>query len=199
VVRDHRRPSPVGGVLSADAISVLGHESFEARRPTASGRRSAESRPGFPIYRSVSSAQRADAIALVISGARHLRVRRWFRPAADGRSRARLAPKGGSSRSVRRSGGSPVWDFAAGVLLIQKAGGLVAGLNALVDPWHADIVVAGTPETYCDNGRGAASSEWLIVRSPSRRLGWAAQTGRRSLVVCTGAVASPRRQRCTIR
>jgi myo-inositol-1(or 4)-monophosphatase len=47
-------------------------------------------------------------------------------------------------------GGSPVQDFAAGVLLIREAGGLVTGLDGCVDVWLSDVVVAGTPQTHHD-------------------------------------------------
>ena len=47
-------------------------------------------------------------------------------------------------------GGSPVQDFAAGVLLIREAGGVVTGLDERVDVWLSDVVVAGTPTTYHD-------------------------------------------------
>jgi myo-inositol-1(or 4)-monophosphatase len=45
-------------------------------------------------------------------------------------------------------GGSPVQDFAAGVLLVREAGGLITGLDGREDVWLADIVVGGTPITH---------------------------------------------------
>jgi myo-inositol-1(or 4)-monophosphatase len=47
-------------------------------------------------------------------------------------------------------GGSPLQDFAAGVLLVREAGGLVSGLDGRTDVWRSDVVIAGTPETYRD-------------------------------------------------
>lgn len=73
-------------------------------------------------------------------------------------------------------GGSPVQDFAAGILLIREAGGLVRGLDGREDVWHSDMVVAGTPQAL--PGRSG--------RSPRRR------------VIC-GSVTSDRARRCLVR
>lgn len=55
---------------------------------------------------------------------------------------AYLAP--GEFDGLVQVGGSPVQDFAAGVLLIREAGGLVTGLDGCADPWLSQVVVAGT-------------------------------------------------------
>jgi myo-inositol-1(or 4)-monophosphatase len=43
-----------------------------------------------------------------------------------------------------------VQDFAAGVLLIREAGGVVMGIDGRADVWRSDVVIAGTPETCRD-------------------------------------------------
>jgi len=51
-------------------------------------------------------------------------------------------------------GGSPAQDsaqdFAAGLLLIQEAGGKVSGLGGRSDTWNSNVVIAGTPQTFND-------------------------------------------------
>ena len=47
-------------------------------------------------------------------------------------------------------GGSPVWDFAAGALLIREAGGVVRGLDGTERVWLTRVVLAGTPAVYAE-------------------------------------------------
>ena len=55
----------------------------------------------------------------------------------------------GAFDGVVHVGGSPVQDFAAGVLLVREAGGVVTGLDGSDDVWRSRVVVAaGAPSTY---------------------------------------------------
>jgi myo-inositol-1(or 4)-monophosphatase len=54
----------------------------------------------------------------------------------------------GTFDALVQVGGSPVQDFAAGVLLVREAGGLVTGIDGRDDVWLSDAVVAGTPAAY---------------------------------------------------
>ena len=47
-------------------------------------------------------------------------------------------------------GGSLAQDFAAGLILIQEAGGKVSGRDGRSDIQNSDIIIAGTPQTFDD-------------------------------------------------
>jgi fructose-1,6-bisphosphatase/inositol monophosphatase family enzyme len=52
-----------------------------------------------------------------------------------------------------------VQDFAAGVLLVRDAGGLVTGVDGRSEPWLSSVVIAETPQTHRDL-RDALNGVW---------------------------------------
>jgi myo-inositol-1(or 4)-monophosphatase len=57
---------------------------------------------------------------------------------------------GGQLDGFVQLGGSQAQDLAAGILLIQEAGGKISGLDGREDVWNSGVVTAGTPEAYED-------------------------------------------------
>jgi myo-inositol-1(or 4)-monophosphatase len=57
---------------------------------------------------------------------------------------------GGMLDGFVQLGGSLAQDLAAGILLVQQAGGKISGLDGRDDAWNSGVVIAGTPAAYED-------------------------------------------------